>query len=354
MSDEAVEAAELVAGESVPEAAKAPPGGEPDPLFDKMFDGIVEVAGVEEEKPAEEAKADEKKPEDEEDAEPEFDDLSDDRPWTPERIKNAAAVLRADRRKLGGMLHEVNRKTKSLKEKQAAIKQEKQQINLITTRVMTDLEALRVGSPQEAAAALGRLSQRDPHQVYEDMSLAFLGKAGQKKDPTVAALEAKLDAALQKLETRERSQTEEERTASDQREVIAVLNAEREWPIIASKAKDDPEGVAQEFWGLYQEHRRRGGKLDVESFADRIERRLRAQSIPSHQVKQNGAAGSGPDRVQETRAQANPDPAQSPPRSLSPSLSATDGGARRTPTEEERAAEFARSAPPEFFQQFGF
>ena len=81
MSDEAVEAAEMVAGGG--EAAPPAPaeGGKPDPLFDNIAETLGVMTEQAEEPKPEEAKAkDEKKDDEEEDAEPEFDDLSDDRP----------------------------------------------------------------------------------------------------------------------------------------------------------------------------------------------------------------------------------------------------------------------------------
>lgn len=347
---EATEAAEFVAGDAMP--AGQVPEGTPDPLFDKMLEGIGGVPVTEDEKKPPEAETKDEKKDDEE-AEPEFDDLSDDKPWTPERIKNAASQLKADKRKIGGMLSALEKRGRKFNKKLEEFRTQKQQVELVERRIMNDVEAVRSGTAEQALAALARLGQRDPHSMYEQISLAMLGKAGApKKDPTVAALEEKIEKLTQKLESRERSTSEEQQIAQDQRKVIAVLKAGHEWPIIASKAKADPQGVAEEFWDLYQQHRQNGGKLDVESFADRIERQLR-KSQPSRQA-QNDAAGSGPGREQEPRAQANPEQAQSPPRSLSPNLSATSGGARREPSEEERTAEFARNAPAEFFQQFGF
>lgn len=353
MSDEAIAAAELVAGEGSPnvEAPAAPPGGEPDPMLAKMFDGIVQDSGAVAEKPAEA----EAKPEEAEEAEPEFDDLSDDRPWTPERIKNAANVLRTDKRKVGALLNQLSSREKKFKGRLEQFKNQKQQVDLIERRVMGDLETLRVGTAEQAIAALARLGQRDPHSMYEQISLAMLGKAPQNKaDPIIAELKAEVAALKAATENREKNHGEAQHAGQVRNQIREVLSSDREWPTLASIAAKDPEQAAWEFEQAYVRQSKDAGRwLDVDSVADRIERTLRRKSMPSSRAT-NGTPGSGPDREQETRASANPETAQSPPRSLSPSLSATSGGARRTPTEEERTEEFARSAPPEFFQQFGF
>lgn len=359
MSDaEATEAAEFIAGDGAGaevNAPMAPAGGKPDPLFDKMLEGIAEAAGVAEEPAAEEPKAeakDEKK--DEEDEEPEFDDLSDDRPWTPERIKNASAQLKSDKRKIGGMLAALEKRGRKFNKKLDEFRTQKQQVDLIERRIMTDVEAVRTGTAEQALAALARLGQRDPHSMYEQISLAMLGKAGQPKtDPIIAELKQQVAELKQELETGRKAQTESQHTAQTRREIRACLGSAEEWPTLAAIAQRDPDQAAAEFEQEYVNQSKAAGRwLDVEAVADRIERRLR-KSQPSRQA-QNDAAGSGPGREQETRAQANPEQAQSPPRSLSPNLSATSGGARREPSEEERTAEFARNAPAEFFQQFGF
>lgn len=360
MSDaEAVQAAELVAGgEASPAAAEGEATG------DAAFDGLVESLGImtEQNRPAEpeaaEAK-DEKKPEEaeEEEAEPEFDDLSDDKPWTPERIKNAKAILQADRRKVGAMLSQLSSREKKLKTKVEQVRTEKRQIDLITTRVMGDIQAMREGTPDQALAALGRLAQRDPHSMYEGISLAMLGKAAPTKEAgVISELKARLEELENELKTGRQQQTEQQATEHAQRQVMTVLQSADEWPIIAERASANPEGVAQEFWQIYvAECRAAGQRLDVATVADRIERKLRLQSKPSHQVKQNGAAGSGPGREQETRAAvANPETAQSPPRSLSPSQAAVTGASRRTTTEDELKDELVRSGPEDpFFKQFG-
>jgi hypothetical protein len=361
MSDaEAVQAAEFVASgtEGAPPAPAEGGGGKPD----ELFDGLVESLGVtvDQNRPAEEEakpEAEAKKPEAEEDeAEPEFDDLSDDKPWTPERIKNAAAQTKADRRKVGAMLSQLSAREKKLKGKVEQVRTEKRQIDLITTRVMGDIQAMREGTPDQALAALGRLAQRDPHSMYEGISLAMLGKAAPTKEAAeLSAVRAELAELKNELKTGRQQQTEQQATDHAQRQVMTVLQSADEWPIIAERASANPEGVAQEFWNIYvAECRAAGQRLDVATVADRIERKLRLQSKPSHQVKQNGAAGSGPGREQETRATANPEQAQSPPRSLSPSQAAVAGASRRTTTEEELKDELVRSGPEDpFFKQFG-
>ena len=357
MSDEAVEAAELVAGGGETAAPVPAEGGAPDPLFDNIAETLGVMTEQAEEPKPEEAKAkDEKKEDDdEEDAEPEFDDLSDDRPWTPERHKKVKAQHMADRRKVGAMISQLSAREKKFKGKLEQFRTQKQQVDLIERRVMNDLNEMRTGTPDQAMAALARLSQRDPHSVYESISLAMLGKGPQSKaDPKVAELEAKIARLERAAETREQSQTEEQRVVSEQRQVIAVLRAADEWPLLAGKAAENPQQIAEEFWQLYQDHRSRGGKLDVESFAYRIESTLRRKSMPLSRAKQNGTTASGADRDQETRASANPETAQSPPRSLSPSQSATSGAARRVVTEQELKDELVRSGPDDpFFKQFG-
>lgn len=343
MSEEAVPATE--AGET-PTAELAA-----DPMFDKLAESLGSIVDPEPaaapEEPAAEAKSE---PEQTEEDDSDWDDLSDEKPWTPERHKKVAEQHQRDRRKISSMLATLGKREKKLRGKVDALRTEKQQMGLLTQRLMNDVETLRVGTADQAMAALGRLSQRDPHQMYEAISLAMLGKAPQKSAESAAMAELKAElAALREERKSERAQqTEQQQIVEAQAQAREVLQAKEEWPLLAAKASESPEQIAGEFWTIYTEQSRAAGRwLDVATVADRIERTLR-RKMPSHQAT-NGATGSGPGRVQETRAQANPETAQSPPRSLSPSHSATSGASRREMTEAELQAELVSNAPAEFW-----
>lgn len=370
---EAYEAARIVAGDEAefrddvivpgnPPVMKPEASNEEvakDPMFDKLAADLGAMTGQDEpEKPKDEPEAKAKGDEAEEDdvSPGEWDDLSNERPWTPERHAKVRAQHKQDRQKVGAMLTMLNKREAKFKGKLQQFRTEKQQMDLITTRVMNDLETMRSGSPDQAMAALGRLAQRDPHQMYESMSLAMLGKAPQaQKDAATRALEEKIAKLEEKLAAKEQADTESTTQAEARGRAIEVLQSAEEWPLLAERAAAAPQQTAGEFWQLYMQASRQAGRyLDVDSFADRIERKLRLQTKPSRQVNQNGAAGSGPDREQEARAQAKPEPAQSTPRSLSPSHAASSGAARRVVTEDELKDELIRNGPPEFFQQFGF
>ena len=354
MSEEAA-----VAAEASTDVDATPPTAElaNDPMIQKMAAEFFEdptPAGAEAK--GEELAA-EAKPEDEPEAaqaspEP-WDDLSDAQPWTKERHQKIREQHVADRRRISSLLSKLHDQKTKFRGKVEKFKTDKTQIELLNRRVATDLEALRVGSAEQALDALGRLSQRDPHQLYEGMSLAMLGRGNQPKaDPKLAAIEAKLEALIEGGKRNHQAQTEEQHTVQTRREIRACLGSAEEWPVLAQIATKSPEQAAEEFEIEYVNQSKAAGRwLDVEAVADRIERRLR-KSQPLRQA-QNVAAAQQADRDQATRAQANPETAQSPPRSLSPNLSATSGAARRQASEEELQAEFVRSAPDSWFDSFG-
>jgi hypothetical protein len=336
MSDEATEAAEMVAGVESP---AAPTNAEiaADPLFDKLAADLGAMTGADEPEKKEEPAEAKKDEAEEDDAEPEFDDLSDDKPWTPERIKNAAAQLRNDKRKVGSLLARLDKREGKLRARVDTFKREKAQSDLFAQTILNDVKMAREGTPEQSIAALGRLAQRDPYKFYEDLSLSMMGKGPQsQKDAATRALEEKIEALTRKLEAKDQESEAEklarrnhEAQAEARQRAVEILQSADEWPLLAERAAAAPQQTGNEFWTIYiQESRRAGRYLDVDTVADRIERKLRLQSMPSSRAKQNGTTGSGPGREQETRAQANPETAQSTPRSLSPSQSATSGAAR--------------------------
>lgn len=325
-----------------------------DPLFDKLMGHVAAATGTElkdeSEKPAEEKTEEDgdEKPEAKADGE-DWDDLSDEKPWTPERHKKIREQHVADRRRISNLLSKLHDQKTKFARKREQFKTDKTQYDLLNRRLATDLEALRVGSAEQALDALGRLAQRDPHSLYEGMSLAMLGRGNQPKaDPKLSALEAKLDALIEGSKRGQQAQAEQTQVAQTQRAILSALGDADSFPTLAAIAAKDPAQAAEEFEEEYVNQSRAAGRwLDVELVAGRIDRRLQ-KSQPLRQA-QNGAA-SQEDRVQGTRATAKPETAQSPPRSLSPSLAAASGGSRREQTEEELQDELVRNPPPGFFE----
>lgn len=354
---------EAAVASPAPEPAQTPePSAEEaadDPLFDNLMTAVATATGTDlkdepskdaEEKPA--AEDGDEKPEAKAAVPEDWDDLGDDKPWTPERHKKIREQHVADRRKISNLLSKLHDQKGKFRKKVEQFKTDRTQVDLLTRRVATDLEALRVGSAEQALDALGRLAQRDPHSLYEAMSLAMLGRGNQPKaDPKLAAIEAKLEALVEGSKRGQQSREEENRIAHTQREMRTALADADSYPTLAAIAAGNPAQAIEEFEEEYVNQSRAAGRwLDVELVAGRIDRRLR-KSQPLRQA-QNGAAPNQGDRVQETRALAKPETAQSPPRSLSPSLAAASGGSRREQTEEELQDELVRNAPPGFFESF--
>lgn len=358
MSDESGQVIEVGNDPVSPEALKSVESS-------GLIDGLVQVAGAGDDAPVPDAPANDaaapeaKQPQTPEP--PKWDDLSDDRPWTPDRIKSAAAQVKADGRQIYRTIRQLEEREARAKRHQAENRETKRQNELITNRIMADVNSLRSGKGQEVLIALGRLGQCDPHALYEEISLNIVGKPkpnGNGAD-SPALVEALKEIRELKASLKKQADDDHEYAQSVQRSreidgEIRELLVDDFWPEIARRAKENPAQAHAEMRQVYDEFCKRSGReLDTARVFNIIEKGLRSKSMASPGPK-NQAAGSGPDESRDSSARtANPERAASAASPLNPQLSAEAGAGRRALTEDELAADFARNGPDSWFAQFG-
>jgi hypothetical protein len=267
------------------------------------------------------------------------DDLSDDRPWTPERHKTVAEQQRAARQVIADRAARMSNREERFKRKVTEFKDQKLAVQL----VMTDVQALRSGSREQVIAAIGRLTQRPGYDVVEDINLAVAANkkreaAGNPEVNELKATVAELKAQLERGATH----SEFERNIATTRSAIVNLaapNAIGDWPHLANYAsKVDRAALIEEIETVYADQPDAKGPdgkwaLDPSVVFDRIERSLRKRA----------AGQPNPDREAATRdaAASKTQTAQSTPARTNGAIPSGDGGARRATTEDERIAALA-------------
>jgi hypothetical protein len=278
--------------------------------------------------------------------------VSQARPWTAERAARAHATQREQKYKLERWNQKLDRRNAKAESREATVRDEAQRIDLVKTQLTSDLATLRRASGKDVLHVLARLCDRDASALYEEMSLALIGK---KSDPVNEKLEAaltKIDELSARLESRDRTAKEStalEQKAAQVRSSFAegVKDAES-WPEIARFAKENPQGTLDDLEDVYVDLCKKNSTpgqprtwLPAESVLDYVERELRkkrtARAEPVREAEQESA-------VNNPAAQALPG------RSLTPSLS-TQSGATRELNESERLRELA--ADDDFWKATG-
>ena len=264
-------------------------------------------------------------------------------PWTPERAKKLHERQLAREREIDGLFSRARKIEEKAKRKASEARSELERSSLVQKQLAAALAGLK-GSGKEVLEALGRLTGRSGSEVYEEMSLDIAG--ARKADPKNAEL-AELKSLVTELKEELAAQKEQKTQASIEAAVRAdikrvVVDVES-WPTIAALAASDPEASVADFEELYKAHcSQQGVWVDVEAFADRLERSLR-KGAPAKPVSESGnrAVSANPGEATQ-RASA---------KTLTPSLAAVSGGSRRELTEHERTDELARD--PDFLRSIG-
>lgn len=266
------------------------------------------------------------------------DDLSDDRPWTKERVKAVAEELKKlerDAARQWVLLRKKEDKFKSTKEK---LLMERSQERSLRDQFAADFQVLRTGNPRQRLEALGRLGGTDGVRLWEEIELD-MARGGKKAEltPGEQALKAELDELKGTLRGRD-MQAELKRQAQfvEQRKAqLGEVGSDTDlFPELSAFEPDEiGEALAEVITRVYNET----GK----SISDLKAAKMLEQDLAARRAKR----GSG----LETRAEkAKPEQAQSPPpqrgRSLAPGLSA-QSASRRELTDDEIAEDAADFLP---------
>ncbi len=293
-------------------------------------------------------------------AEPESEDFSDARPWTPERVKNAAKAAKELTTKAHKLWSEAENRAGKVKKKIDEFKRDRDLIVAQRDQIAADLRALQTGDPGTVLQALGRLTQRDPTRVYTDLSLSLAGK---KLEPNeIEALKAELREMKQATQQEREAATFSGKVDQAKSLIVqGVRNAER-WPTLAQLPVDQAAAAAAQIEEhIVSVYKQNGQSVDIDRVLNHdivaalneaeLYLRNHPELLQPGADKNSEAASSGLGAGPETRAQANPEAARrTPGRSLTPSL-ATQSGGQRQLSEKERLRELADD--PSFWSAVG-
>ena len=307
----------------------------------KVLQEITETEGeADPTEPAEAAAEAELEPEPvEPEKPPEKEDFSDEREWTPDRIKNAVKELGEIKKKAFNLHAEAERKLKKANRDRDLALTEKKNLQAMVEVTNANLRAMRTGDANMVLQAISNLTGRPGHDIYRDISLALAsdGKHGQE-DRRISELTNQVGQLQQMLEARavQEQQREAEAFVTMRRgQILSAIQKEESWPLVRAFAEDDSSSVLDKVSEImhdyYQAH---GAPLDDKSALDELEQSLqeRIQRVNAATVK---AVGAGT----ETGGQ-KPEPGKQAPRplgkTLTPGLAGQNGGATRALSDKER------------------
>jgi hypothetical protein len=265
-------------------------------------------------------------------------DFSDDRPWTKERVKAAAAEAQKLARDAQRQWTQLRKREEKFSGTKNQLLTERQQERAIRDQLAADLQALRTGTPRVRLDALGRLAATDGVRLWEEIELD-MARGGKKAEmtPGEQALRAEVDqlkATLNEREMRKEIAQREQFVSQRQAQLGEVGSDPDLFPELSVwEPNEIGEALAEVITRVYNETGKRISDLKA------------AKMLEQDLAERRAKRGSG----LETRAEkAKPDQAQSPPpqrgRSLAPGLSA-QSASRRELTDDEIAEDAADFLP---------
>lgn len=289
-------------------------------------------------------------------AKPTFDDdaaFADEALSTPEALRSARELIQEQRRTSQRKYLELQKRETRFKQKQASVLQLQDNLRAQFGALQNDIQALRNGDASTVLGALSRLSGgKNATELFEEISIN-LAQNGKKRAPSPEVEElrahvAQLEARLQSDELSKQQQETQSLIAQEKREIVRLASDAETYPVLASFATDNPQGVANDVAQYILEHHRRGVTLDYPTALGNIESELRArfERIQPKIAPHNGDAG------REAGAVANPEVPQVG-KSLTPSLATQSAGISRAASDEELLKKATQELPTEFWAQFG-
>jgi hypothetical protein len=264
-------------------------------------------------------------------------DFSDEKPWTPERVKAAAAEAKALAQAAQKQWFATSKREERLKEKRETEFKEREQFKAVREQLATDFQSMRTGGPRERLEAFGRLFGVDAQEYFEEFSLE-LATGGKKRElsPSEKKLQEKLDAIEKREKEREQREEEARAQVALQRryEELAQVGSDAEtYPLLA---EHDPEEISQALAHLITTVHNQTGKIISDAKAAQIleeDLQRREAKRAERRGDPKGSAGLEP----RAAAAAKPAQAQPPPtrgRSLAPRLSNTAAPTRELDADE--------------------
>lgn len=288
----------------------------------------------------------------EEDSESEDDseESGDGEEWTPERIAKERAALKEERAKLQKFHSVEKKKRQTFNRQRETFLTEKKTFESTREQVLSDVKTMRVGEPMAVIEALGRLTGKDPHDVYKEMSLALVGKPVEtEKDSKHAQELAELKAWKEQQEALREQEAHQRHITEGKKHLEKVISEGTDWPFISAVFRDDPQGAVNDIANKLGEHYTATGEaIDFATFLRQLEPQVKA-----HLLRVQGLSPDKGPAGPDTGAQgAKPGGRESPTKpgtTVSASLASQSAG-KRPRTEDEQLAYAAELLPDNLFR----
>lgn len=302
------------------------------------------------------------------------DDFSDDKPWTPERVKAAAVQIKTQKTQAEelstkahsiyeqalGMAKKAQRRVDSFQAERDAVRAQAQMLQ-------GAILAVRQGGPAERIAAISQLTGSDGVKWLEELNIE-LANGGQVRkqaaSPEITELRTTVQTLVNHIQGQQVAQQQAQQAAQLENQIgqwqeaitDAVITAATPagtaaFPVSAQVAKKMPGRYKAAILAVkQQEYQKRGFPIDDREAVSILEGSLQAERDLYHS---DGTTGSGPAGGQAPVTQ-KPGMTPSAPiaPTLSPSLSTASGGSTRSLSDSEIVDAIARELPPELQSLF--
>jgi hypothetical protein len=277
---------------------------------------------------------------------------------TPEGLETARKWLTDSKTELKEKFREHSRQMvkfnkRVVKQKARALEQQQKETLLVQigTEQRVAAQSLLTGGAKDIAAALGRITGRDPIPLIRELSMLIAtdGKNNGRGDPKIEELRGELEAIKKRDEDRAQQMAQAQEQAqfeAAQNELLTLAQDATQWPRLAAYAnasKSQAAEVRQRMTELMLEAHDAGNPISRAQAAKYFEDFLEAEQKASPAASVSGAAPS--------QGQAKPAPAPVAKQGLNSKDTST--APRRRPRGEPESVE-ELAADPRFLQQLGF
>jgi hypothetical protein len=279
--------------------------------------------------------------------------FADDALQTPEQLRAARELIQEQRKTSHRKYLELQKRELRFKKDKGDVLQLRDNLRAQYGALQNDIQALRNGDPDTVLGALSRLTGgKNATELFQEISIN-LARAGKKAEvsPEVATLKGELEELrgyLRKQQEGEQQRQLQAQIAEEKRHIIKEVSDETRFPVLASFAAENAQGVADDVAQYIVTQHESGNQLDLATALRNIESQLQArfQRIQPKLAPTIGESG------RETGAVANPGAPQVG-KTLTPSLATQSSGMSREPSDEERLRKTANELPQDFWAQFG-
>jgi hypothetical protein len=165
----------------------------------------------------------------------------------------------------------------AVENERAAFQAERERVTRGARAIAADLIELQSGDAERMVKALGRLTKaEDPYAFWRSINAAAVkgepvqGSRPTAKDPSVAALEAKLEQITEKLTAAEERALRAEE-AGHRARIIELAGDATTYPNLSKVAKGDPDGLFEYVGNYVYQLQSKGERVSLATALSRIE-----------------------------------------------------------------------------------